>query len=124
MATLGAEDVQGALERFRAALEERDLIHPGDSIGTDDATLLCAVSFLYISCRLDLLTAGFFGPGRRFLRARQYDVDKALTMWTKCQEWRKTVTGDGIDELYKRLDPLYVCALHGFMTRTGDTDCT
>ena len=42
MATYKGKDVQGILEQFRATLEERDLIHPGDSIGTDDATLQCA----------------------------------------------------------------------------------
>ena len=36
-------------------------------------------------------------------------MDKALAMWAHCQEWRKTVAGDGIDELYKRLDPFDVC---------------
>ena len=51
MAILG-KDVQGALERFRAALEEHDLIHPGDSIGIDDATLLCAGSLFKAFCRM------------------------------------------------------------------------
>ena len=42
---------------------------------------------------------------RRFLRARQYSIPKAKVMIKKCIEWRKTVQGVGIDELYKELDP-------------------
>ena len=58
MATYKGKDVQGVLEQFRATLEERDLIHPGDSIGTDDATLQCAGSPRQAVCRLYyLLTA-------------------------------------------------------------------
>ena len=57
MATYKGKDVQGVLEQFRATLEERDLIHPGDSIGTDDATLQCAGSPRQAVCRLYLLLA-------------------------------------------------------------------
>ena len=44
-------------------------------------------------------------PLRRFLRARHFDLKAATTMWENCQNWRKTVEGIGIDELYRRLDP-------------------
>ncbi|KAH9936279.1 CRAL-TRIO domain-containing protein [Fomitopsis serialis] len=54
------------LKQFREHLEEQDLIHDSDNIGTDDATLL------------------------RFLRARQFDVKAATTMWENCQNWRNT----------------------------------
>ena len=33
------EELKATLERFRAELEEQDLIHEGDKIGTDDYTL-------------------------------------------------------------------------------------
>ena len=36
-------DQQHVLEQFRETLELRDLIHEGDTIGTDDPTLLYAV---------------------------------------------------------------------------------
>ncbi|KAH9841532.1 CRAL/TRIO domain-containing protein, partial [Rhodofomes roseus] len=68
------------VEQFREQLDEQDLL-PEDDIGTDDASLL------------------------RFLRARQFDLKAATTMWENCQNWRKTVEGIGIDELYRRLDP-------------------
>lgn len=74
-------DHDALLAQFRQRLVEQDLIHDGDTIGTDDATLL------------------------RFLRARQSDLDAAITMWKNCYNWRKTVDGVGIDELYRQLDP-------------------
>ncbi|PPQ65388.1 LOW QUALITY PROTEIN: hypothetical protein CVT26_000013 [Gymnopilus dilepis] len=69
------------LTTFREQLLAEDLLHDGDSIGTDDETLL------------------------RFLRARKFDLEQSKKMFRDCQHWRKTVSGIGIDELYKRLDP-------------------
>lgn len=37
------EKQEEVLEQFREQLEQRDLIHDGDTIGTDDATLLYAL---------------------------------------------------------------------------------
>lgn len=34
------------LKQFREQLEQRDLIHDGDTIGTDDATLLYVLGFI------------------------------------------------------------------------------
>ncbi|KZT64683.1 CRAL/TRIO domain-containing protein [Daedalea quercina L-15889] len=62
----GTEEQNAILEQFRAQLVEQDLIHDGDTIGTDDFTL------------------------QRFLRARNFDLNASVAMWTKCQEWRKT----------------------------------
>ena len=58
-------------------LEERD------SLGTDDATLL------------------------RFLRARQFKLDKALQMIRATKQWRNSVgSGKGMDDLYEnQVDP-------------------
>lgn len=69
------------LQNFRSALVAEDLLHDGDSIGTDDETLL------------------------RFLRARKFDLGKSQQMFRDCQKWRKTVEGVGIDDLYRRIDP-------------------
>ncbi|OJA08807.1 hypothetical protein AZE42_01308, partial [Rhizopogon vesiculosus] len=69
------------LEAFRKQAFEEGIICNGDSIGTDDATLL------------------------RFLRARKFNLNESKTMLQNCQHWRKTVGGDGIDALYRRLDP-------------------
>ena len=33
-------------------------------------------------------------------------------MWRKCVEWRKTVGGVGIDELYRRVDPWDVRSIY------------
>ena len=33
------DELKATLEKFRAELEEQDLIHEGDKIGTDDYTL-------------------------------------------------------------------------------------
>jgi hypothetical protein len=44
----------------------------------------------------------------RFLRARKFNLKDAKKMFTDCQEWRKTVEGIGIDELYRTLDPFDV----------------
>ncbi|KIJ64446.1 hypothetical protein HYDPIDRAFT_28391 [Hydnomerulius pinastri MD-312] len=69
------------LETFRRQLFEEGILHDGDSIGTDDRTLL------------------------RFLRARKFNLNESKKMIKNCQHWRQTISGVGIDELYKRLDP-------------------
>ncbi|KAI0670820.1 CRAL/TRIO domain-containing protein [Trametes maxima] len=78
---MAPKDKDAVLHQFREALAEQDLIHDGDTIGTDDDTLL------------------------RFLRARQYNLKQATLMWKNCQHWRKTVEGVGIDQLYRDIDP-------------------
>src|SRR4051794_17502138 len=56
---------------------------------------------------------------RRFLRARKYDLAHAKKMFKDCQHWRKTVSGVGIDELYRRTDPFDVRSspIHTFLIR-------
>ncbi|KII93920.1 hypothetical protein PLICRDRAFT_409657 [Plicaturopsis crispa FD-325 SS-3] len=79
--TLETADHERILQTFRAELSNDDLLHPGDTIGTDDSTLL------------------------RFLRARKYDLKESKKMWAECIEWRRTVEKVGIDELYRQTDP-------------------
>ncbi|TEB30663.1 CRAL/TRIO domain-containing protein [Coprinellus micaceus] len=69
------------LYRFRSELVAEGYLHDGDSIGTDDETLL------------------------RFLRARKFNLQYSKKMFKDCQDWRRTVEGVGIDELYRRIDP-------------------
>ncbi|KAK7056797.1 hypothetical protein VNI00_002514 [Paramarasmius palmivorus] len=69
------------VDSFREQLIEEGILHEGDTIGTDDETL------------------------KRFLRARKYDLAQAKKMFLQAQQWRKTVEGVGIDELYRRIDP-------------------
>ncbi|KAG1774794.1 CRAL-TRIO domain-containing protein [Suillus placidus] len=69
------------LEVFRKQVFDEEIIRDGDSVGTDDATLL------------------------RFLRARKFSLNESKKMLQNCQQWRKTVGGDGIDALYDKLDP-------------------
>ncbi|KAH7928390.1 CRAL/TRIO domain-containing protein [Leucogyrophana mollusca] len=69
------------LKTFRKQVFEEGIIHEGDSLGTDDATLL------------------------RFLRARKFDLNESKKMIQNCQHWRQTVGGVGIDQLYQNLDP-------------------
>lgn len=71
---------QDILEQFRREVFQEDILHEGDSIGTDDLTLL------------------------RFLRARKFDLNEAKKMIRNTQNWRKTVAGVGIDKLYDQLD--------------------
>lgn len=106
MAPPSKEKQQEILKQFRAGLEKQDLIHDGDTIGTDDATLL------YVpSPRILCFSLTRRGPRRRrFLRARQFDLKAATTMWANCQHWRRTADGIGIDELYRQLDPYDVRA--------------
>ncbi|EEB90200.1 hypothetical protein MPER_11624, partial [Moniliophthora perniciosa FA553] len=75
---------QAIVDSFRKQLLEDDILHDGDTIGTDDETL------------------------KRFLRARKYDLVQAKEMFADAQQWRKTVEGVGIDELYKQIDPLII----------------
>jgi len=69
------------LKTLREQLFAEGILHEGDSIGTDDPTLL------------------------RFLRARRFDLNESKNMVKKCQHWRQTVLGVGIDELHNRTDP-------------------
>ncbi|KAM5535060.1 hypothetical protein V8D89_011288 [Ganoderma adspersum] len=78
---MAPKDQRVGLKEFREQLVQHDLIHDGDTIGTDDETLL------------------------RFLRARNFSLKQSLAMWNSCQEWRRTVEGRGIDELYREIDP-------------------
>lgn len=72
---------ESILHDFREQVFAEGILHEGDTIGTDDETLL------------------------RFLRARKFDLKAAKKMIKDCQEWRQTVEGVGIDELYRRIDP-------------------
>lgn len=69
------------LSIFRKQLFDEDILRDGDSIGTDDETLL------------------------RFLRARKFNLKHAKQMFRECQEWRASVEGVGIDKLYREIDP-------------------
>jgi len=69
------------LKQFREELYTEGILHDGDTIGTNDDTLV------------------------RFLRARRFDLVQAKKMFRDCQQWRKAVEGVGIDELYSRIDP-------------------
>lgn len=42
---------------------------------------------------------------RRFLRARQFKVDKAFAMYKTTVEWRRGVEGVGLNKLYREMDP-------------------
>jgi len=70
------------LDTFRSILEKTGLLQPGDSIGSDDRTLL------------------------RFLRARNFDLKKSQKMFRDCQAWRKDCyQGKSIDTIYDEMDP-------------------
>jgi len=69
------------LAEFRRQLESEGILNTGDTIGSDDDTLL------------------------RFLRARKFDLKNAKIMFEKCQHWRKNVEGVGLDALYEETDP-------------------
>ncbi|KAL4253824.1 Phosphatidylinositol/phosphatidylcholine transfer [Pleurotus pulmonarius] len=69
------------LTQFRKEVYAEGIITEGDTLGTDDETFI------------------------RFLRARKFNVKHAKRMLQDCQQWRKTVEGVGIDELYRRIDP-------------------
>ncbi|KAG6878089.1 hypothetical protein C0993_012416 [Termitomyces sp. T159_Od127] len=75
------EHRQVLVKGFRQQVLSEGILHDGDSVGTDDETLL------------------------RFLRARKFDLLAAKKMLKDCQDWRRTVEGVGIDELYRRIDP-------------------
>nr|GAT60294.1 predicted protein [Mycena chlorophos] len=66
------------LEQFRNQVESEGILHEGDTIGTDDETLL------------------------RFLRARKFDLKQSKKMLSDAQQWRKSVR---LDELYQETDP-------------------
>ncbi|KAK0487499.1 CRAL TRIO domain-containing protein [Armillaria novae-zelandiae] len=69
------------LSIFRKQLFDEEILRDGDSIGSDDETLL------------------------RFLRARKFNLKHAKQMFRECQEWRASVEGVGIDKLYREIDP-------------------
>lgn len=65
---------QHSLENFRKELQDRDVY---DEKRHDDATLL------------------------RFLRARKFNLEAAITMILNYEEWRKTYAKVGVDELLR-----------------------
>ncbi|KIK65950.1 hypothetical protein GYMLUDRAFT_257864 [Collybiopsis luxurians FD-317 M1] len=76
--SLPAYSQEEILSQFREQLFSEDILHEGDTIGSDDTTL------------------------NRFLRARKYDLTAAKKLFTDAQNWRKSTK---IDELYSSLDP-------------------
>ncbi|TFK74886.1 CRAL/TRIO domain-containing protein [Pluteus cervinus] len=78
MPALSQEEI---LRNFTEEIFRDGILQESDSIGANDETLL------------------------RFLRARKFDIKQAKVMLANCQQWRKTVEGVGIDELYRRIDP-------------------
>ncbi|KAF5369447.1 hypothetical protein D9758_002675 [Tetrapyrgos nigripes] len=76
-----ADTHKDIISTFRKELFDEGILKEGDSVGTDDATI------------------------ERFLRARGYNLKKSKDMFRRCQEWRKSVEGVGIDELYRQMDP-------------------
>jgi len=72
-----------ALQEFRKQLLDEGIIaKEGDTLGTQHDYVLL-----------------------RFLRARKFNLKQSKAMIKNCIEWRKTVLGVGIDEIYKRMDP-------------------
>jgi hypothetical protein len=49
----------------------------------------------------------------RFLRARQYDFKASKLMLKNCEDWRGSVGGKGMSDLYKEIDPFDVSD-HGY----------
>lgn len=45
---------------------------------------------------------------RRFLKARGYNAAQAKQMILECIQWRRTVEDDGIEQLYRTIDPFNV----------------
>ena len=77
-----SREQQTKLSQFRVNLAQAKLLQEGDTIGTDDATLL------------------------RFLRARNFKLDASTAMWKNCVQWRRNCTdGQSLDELYTAIDP-------------------
>ncbi|KAJ7212129.1 CRAL-TRIO domain-containing protein [Mycena pura] len=66
------------LRIFRREVFDEGILTEGDTIGTDDETLL------------------------RFLRARKFNIHQAKTMISNAQAWRRTVQ---LDRLYAEIDP-------------------
>ncbi|KAG7088446.1 hypothetical protein E1B28_012438 [Marasmius oreades] len=104
---------ESKLETFRQELFDEDILHDGDSIGTDDETLKYVLQNIDVS----RMFIKYF-MSRRFLRARNYDLVQAKKMFRDAQHWRKTVEGVGIDELYKQTDPFDV----GYILPFADFD--
>ena len=98
---------QETLKQFRAELFAEGILHEGDTIGTNDETLLCVI----IGHRSFEPSESLASCIRRFLRARRFDLIQSKKMFHDCQQWRKTVEGVGIDELYRRIDPFDVSEL-------------
>ncbi|KAJ7069804.1 CRAL-TRIO domain-containing protein [Mycena amicta] len=69
------------LHRFRKEVFQEGLLKEGDTLGTDDETLL------------------------RFLRARKFDLKQSKTMLANAQQWRRSVH---LDDLYTKDDPFDV----------------
>jgi len=77
------EEQEVALRNFRSELLKEGIISEGgDSLGTQYDHILL-----------------------RYLRARKFSLKNSKIMIKNCIEWRRTVCGAGIEEVYRKIDP-------------------
>nr|CAB3461945.1 unnamed protein product [Digitaria exilis] len=96
-----AEEEARAVEEFRQALVTRDLLPPQFD---DKYTMRSIVLLLTGLCYC------------RFLKARGFDIDKTIDMWSEMLKWRKEFGADSIltDFVFDELEDVLLYYPHGF----------
>ncbi|KAF8666490.1 hypothetical protein HU200_053603 [Digitaria exilis] len=110
-----AEEEARAVEEFRQALVTRDLLPPQFD---DKYTMRRGMIYVsdpprvYIS-KVLLLTGLCYC---RFLKARGFDIDKTIDMWSEMLKWRKEFGADSIltDFVFDELEDVLLYYPHGF----------
>ena len=95
---------KNTLESFKEAIRKEGLYKEDDpdKIEVDDPTLL---SVLLLHCRFLRVYANYSRFSRRFLKARNFNLNNSLTMFRNCLRWRQSLLGVGMTALYERTDP-------------------
>lgn len=97
-----SDDRAQSLEAFKAKLRNAGLYQPAsnDTAASHDDITLLYVPVFEIRSVIEF-DSGLRCLGRRFLRARRYDVDKAQKQFSDTEAWRKQ---HNVDELFRTFE--------------------
>ncbi|KAF8659609.1 hypothetical protein HU200_058363 [Digitaria exilis] len=110
-----AEEEARAVEEFRQALVTRDLLPPQfDDKYTMRRGMLYVSDPARVYISIVLLLTGLCYC--RFLKARGFDIDKTIDMWSEMLKWRKEFGADSIltDFVFDELEDVLLYYPHGF----------
>jgi hypothetical protein len=101
MAPKSPQEEAQLIKQFREECTHDGILAEGDEMNEDWVLMYVTPIMLRVYNLRHVIS--------RFLRARQHNIPKAKIMLKNCIQWRQTVGGNGIDDLYRKIDPFDVC---------------